>query len=941
MTEGNMTLKYWLDDLCVRFLMNGPKEDLETAERICFRVEEAQWYYEDFIRPLDPTLPSMTLKGFCEEIFAHCPLLLPFSQDHRMKAFDAFLSYKKRIPVRGAIMLNHDMDRVVLVKGWKKNANWSFPRGKINKDEDDLDCAVREVYEETGFDIEEAGLIPENRQVKSIDLNMHEQQIRLFVFRDIPLDTHFEPRTRKEISAIDWWQLSDLPAFRKGKASTHQQPEIKSTNFYMVAPFLTHLRKWIIDQKKQSSRRRTFNSSRSLNGVTVHDETLTEEEQGTESNPDANYSKNGISENQMNTIYSQDIRDRESHHFHSFQSTQQDSEQFQKQPSDSIGPALLALLHNKPNIDPQSVHLLSETRLNQDLIPPIVPSPKNFESSRPLVADFTTNKNEAEYQINHLQSHIKSQYERMIEAQKHIQAYQKQNNFSGSHPYQSQHLIHPQPLPPHVQRALFAQSPLQSPLIPKAAPNVGSALAQHNQYFPSIASTIQDQEKCVAIPSTSWLDSPLHTNHDDLNYSQQLNTDTARRHLETQPQASASVTQAAWPGVATKDSNNYRKTWNNQSISQYENTLSWNSYQNELLTPLPTFEDKNQPSHGKHFQNTEESCTLMQNPLSHKQHQFNRKHDIHRQSDQQIYPQTHVPRLSHELSASSCLIPQALNLTSISSKMNGNQIPSPDIYSPRYPPTENQKSALLGLFKGSDTYNFQSSIQNDIKTLPTPPTLSAVELSAVEPLSSKAEKKSVTQNSNRDRKKISLNETTTEISPTSQAVNIQLRPSEFAEKSMLPLQIAPSKTSFKLAQTEKFRGKQVKPPDKSTALFRPRILKRHQTEPDASGIEFESSTSNSSSKELGEYGHKQSQSTDHKQDLLSLFGKQAPGFRQSSADNFPPSPIPDYDVTYQYQEKSLELKPKILQKKTPKISSADKGFLLSYLDDIVAKGTSF
>ncbi|CAJ2645488.1 unnamed protein product [Trifolium pratense] len=240
-----------LDDLCVRFLMNGPKEDLETAERICFRVEEAQWYYEDFIRPQDPTLPSMTLKCFCDEIFAHCPLLLPFSQDHRMKAFDAFLSYKKRVPVRGAIMLNENMDKLVLVKGWKKGANWSFPRGKINKDEDDLDCAIREVYEETGFDLGEAGFVPADRQVKSIELNMHEQQIRLFVFRGIPMNTHFEPRTRKEISAIDWWQLSDLPTFRKGKAQV--QPVYKVTNFYMVAPFLAPVRRWIAEQRQQDA----------------------------------------------------------------------------------------------------------------------------------------------------------------------------------------------------------------------------------------------------------------------------------------------------------------------------------------------------------------------------------------------------------------------------------------------------------------------------------------------------------------------------------------------------------------------------------------------------------------------------------------------------------------------------------------------------------------
>ena len=97
-------------------------------------------------------------------------------------------------------MLNEQMDQVVLVKGWKKGANWSFPRGKINKDEPDLDCAVREVYEETGFDIREAGLVKDESQMKFIEMTMREQHMRLYVFRGVPLETHFEPRTRKEIS---------------------------------------------------------------------------------------------------------------------------------------------------------------------------------------------------------------------------------------------------------------------------------------------------------------------------------------------------------------------------------------------------------------------------------------------------------------------------------------------------------------------------------------------------------------------------------------------------------------------------------------------------------------------------------------------------------------------------------------------------------------------
>ena len=142
----------------------------------------------------------MNLRKFCSLIFQHCPLLAEFSDLHAA-AYSEFLAYKTRVPVRGAIMLNHTMDHVILVKGWKKGSKWSFPRGKINKDEKDIDCAVREVYEETGFDLREAGLIPTDEDnAKYIDVSLREQQMRLYVFRDVPMDAKFEPKTRKEIS---------------------------------------------------------------------------------------------------------------------------------------------------------------------------------------------------------------------------------------------------------------------------------------------------------------------------------------------------------------------------------------------------------------------------------------------------------------------------------------------------------------------------------------------------------------------------------------------------------------------------------------------------------------------------------------------------------------------------------------------------------------------
>jgi mRNA-decapping enzyme subunit 2 len=200
MTGHKMQLADWLDDLCVRFIVNIPTEELTAAERICFQIEEAQWFYEDFIRPLDPQLPAMNLRRFCMAIFKHCPLSANYPESLHEQAYEQFMDYKTRVPVRGAIMLNQDMTHAVLVKGWKKSAKWSFPRGKINKDEPDLDCAVREAYEETGYDLVEAGLVGDDSNMKSFKTRMKDQEMMLYVFRGVPMETHFEPRTRKEIS---------------------------------------------------------------------------------------------------------------------------------------------------------------------------------------------------------------------------------------------------------------------------------------------------------------------------------------------------------------------------------------------------------------------------------------------------------------------------------------------------------------------------------------------------------------------------------------------------------------------------------------------------------------------------------------------------------------------------------------------------------------------
>lgn len=44
----------------------------------------------------------------------------------------------------GAIILDPSMEKCLLVRGWRSVDGWGFPTGKINKDEADDACAVRE-----------------------------------------------------------------------------------------------------------------------------------------------------------------------------------------------------------------------------------------------------------------------------------------------------------------------------------------------------------------------------------------------------------------------------------------------------------------------------------------------------------------------------------------------------------------------------------------------------------------------------------------------------------------------------------------------------------------------------------------------------------------------------------------------------------------------------
>jgi len=224
-----------LDDLASRFILNCPAETArDEMMLLMFEVEKAFWFYLDFWREHDTSLPSLGMRDFSRKLFGHCAMLQPYAGqlDSILTKWNA---YKREVPTFGAVILDETLTKVLLVRGWNSKT-WGWPKGKVNKDEDQIVCAAREVQEEIGFDVS-----PYLSPDRVISLKVGEVVMKLFVAAGVPESTYFETQTRKEISEIKWHNLKEL-----GKDT--------GPKLFSVTPVLGRLKSWIADYRRGSSR---------------------------------------------------------------------------------------------------------------------------------------------------------------------------------------------------------------------------------------------------------------------------------------------------------------------------------------------------------------------------------------------------------------------------------------------------------------------------------------------------------------------------------------------------------------------------------------------------------------------------------------------------------------------------------------------------------------
>ena len=110
----------------------------------------------------------------------------------------------------GSIVVWVDAGEVLLVRSVYGERAWGFPGGVMSRREDPVDCALRELLEETGIDVvaDDLSLIGSHTQRSARHID--------HVFRlDAPRrDGSADVPDRLEIAEVGWWPLDALPVLR-------------------------------------------------------------------------------------------------------------------------------------------------------------------------------------------------------------------------------------------------------------------------------------------------------------------------------------------------------------------------------------------------------------------------------------------------------------------------------------------------------------------------------------------------------------------------------------------------------------------------------------------------------------------------------------------------------------------------------------------------------
>ena len=239
-----------VDDLCDRFLNNLDQSVSEDEIQLMFQIELAYWYYLDICVEDNPALLKHTMQIFVEILNKHYPhLFADLTKGKSMaRICTTFNQYKLSCHTVGAILLNKDYTKCLLVQNYNLPRTWEFPKGKQLPSEEFTGCAIREVLEETGFDI-----TPHLDPSAYIEHIIFDRYNRHYMIAGISEGTAFQPQTRNEIRSVTWFYIDDLPRYRndqRPKRKINLAPHL----FFKIVPLMKELLEWVDYLNNNSNR---------------------------------------------------------------------------------------------------------------------------------------------------------------------------------------------------------------------------------------------------------------------------------------------------------------------------------------------------------------------------------------------------------------------------------------------------------------------------------------------------------------------------------------------------------------------------------------------------------------------------------------------------------------------------------------------------------------